>query len=763
VNCRVVLGYTCTDIECHGTCGDGYITEGEVCDAGRYAGCKDDCSGKADGFTCTVEEREDSATKEKYHVSVCTSACGNGKRAQSEECDDGNNLPGDGCSGYCKIEEGWHCTNELDKTSVCTSTCGDGIRVGTEECDDGNTNNGDGCSSTCKIETGYTCPTQGQPCEPICGDGKLIGSEKCDDGNTENGDGCSNKCQVESGWTCRQRADGRSECMKPGCGNGQVSWEEDCDDGNTVDGDGCSSKCKLEDPTNKTTFECVLDPKNWTTKCKEIKCGNGKITADEECDDGNTNDGDGCDSKCKLEKNRGFDCEHDEPTKCRLLLNVCGTGYKDYGEECDDGNLINGDGCSDHCTVEDDWYCEVKRGAGQLKWSECRRIVCGDGLTDPPEQCDDGNTQDGDGCSSKCQAELGYNCLVRDFKSRCTAGCGNGKKSEDEECDDGNFINGDGCSSQCKIEHGFECIKDPACIRNCGTVCYSTCGDGNVSSDEECDDGNLYSGDGCSPDCRVETSPLGLWMCYGEPSECEIRECNLSMTVTSTKDITCYGGQSGSIEIDVVLGNTKDTWVARVWKEGGEKGEFEVASVFKNLPAGKYMIEVHVDGFDKCQTSDSVTLSEPNPLKTNKNSNQFWDMLKKAPSCDGNDGKFTWPVVGGTDPKQYTFGPFNNTDGKFTGLSMSTFYNYRPRVTDAHGCVLDLEDVFYKQFPDPDKTCQKGEIDQFLADLWDTGGPEGLIIIGCTFLAVIILGIGYCCWSNDKQVPRSAQRPPPRK
>jgi len=245
---------------------------------------------------------------------------------------------------------------------------------------------------------------------------------------------------------------------------------------------------------------------------------------------------------------------------------------------------------------------------------------------------------------------------------------------------------------------------------------------------------------------------------------CERRECNLTMDVVGKQDIKCNGDQSGSIEIKVTLGNPKEMYVARVWREGGEKGEFEVATSFNNLVAGKYTIEVHVDGFEKCQTSDVVTLTEPKALKTDLRASEFMGgMIKRAPSCDGNDGKLTWPVTGGVDPKNYTFGPFHNTDGKFSGLSMSTFYNYRPRVIDANGCVLDLESAFYDQFPNPDKTCKKGDIEEFFDEIWDTGGPEGLIIIACTFLAVIILGIGYCCWSNDKQVPRNAQRPAQRK
>ena len=36
--------------------------------------------------------------------------------------------------------------------------------------------------------------------------------------------------------------------------------------------------------------------------------------------------------------------------------------------------------------------------------------VCGDGVLDPGETCDDGNGDSGDGCSSTCQVESGWNC-----------------------------------------------------------------------------------------------------------------------------------------------------------------------------------------------------------------------------------------------------------------------------------------------------------------------------------------------------------------
>lgn len=43
--------------------------------------------------------------------------CGDGTIAGSEECDDGNNDPADGCDASCQIEQGWDCDGE---PSVCT-------------------------------------------------------------------------------------------------------------------------------------------------------------------------------------------------------------------------------------------------------------------------------------------------------------------------------------------------------------------------------------------------------------------------------------------------------------------------------------------------------------------------------------------------------------------------------------------------------------------------------------------------------------------
>ena len=121
--------------------------------------------------------------------------------------------------------------------------------------------------------------------------------------------------------------------------------------------------------------------------------------------------------------------------------------------------------------------------------------VCGNGLVEFPEECDDGNTTNGGGCSDTCLIEDGWECS--DEPSLCNTICGDGKIRGTEECDDGNTANGDGCGDTCMIEGGWECSDEPS-------LCNTICGDGKIRGTEECDDGNDVECDGCSPGCTLE-------------------------------------------------------------------------------------------------------------------------------------------------------------------------------------------------------------------------------------------------------------------
>jgi cysteine-rich repeat protein len=136
---------------------------------------------------------------------------------------------------------------------------------------------------------------------------------------------------------------------------------------------------------------------------------------------------------------------------------------------------------------------------GSCTWSTAQ---CGNGVVEGAEQCDDGNTASGDGCSGACRRE---------------AVCGNGAVESGEQCDDANTTNGDGCSAACRTE--------------------SICGNHLVEGAEQCDDGNVASGDGCSMFCVREASCTD-----GEKNGTEIDvDCGGSCTAKCADGKMCSG------------------------------------------------------------------------------------------------------------------------------------------------------------------------------------------------------------------------------
>jgi cysteine-rich repeat protein len=114
------------------------------------------------------------------------------------------------------------------------------------------------------------------------------------------------------------------------------------------------------------------------------------------------------------------------------------------------------------------------------------QVNCGNSIVEGPEQCDDGNAVEGDGCDSNCTQTA----------------CGNGITTTGEECDDGDLQSGDGCRANCTLE---------------------VCGDAILDPTEACDDGNLAAGDCCSPLCEFE--PAGS-PCADDLDVCTDDECD---------------------------------------------------------------------------------------------------------------------------------------------------------------------------------------------------------------------------------------------
>jgi cysteine-rich repeat protein len=277
--------------------------------------------------------------------------------------------------------------------------------------------------------------------------------------------------------------DGGNGASGPGnyvCGNKELEPGEYCDDGNTEDGDGCSADCKDVD----LDFDCsvVGEP------CKQVViCGNGVLEGDEACDDGNTDDDDGCAGDCSAVE-AGFSCVR-PGTEC-VAISVCGNSVRERGEACDDGNADSMDGCDSLCQVEPDYFCSTPG-------TKCVELVCGDGVRTPDEACDDGhNGVDDDGCDDNCDVRQGWRCN----STGCQPICGDGRVEKGEACDDGARVSGDGCSSGCTIEPYFNCTA-PA---HQTSVCTSSiaCGNGVLDPGEVCDPPGT---NGCKAGCKSFT------------------------------------------------------------------------------------------------------------------------------------------------------------------------------------------------------------------------------------------------------------------
>jgi len=129
---------------------------------------------------------------------------------------------------------------------------------------------------------------------------------------------------------------------------------------------------------------------------------------------------------------------------------VCGNGKPETGEDCDDGNNTNADGCSATCKTE-----------------KVETAVCGNSKTETGEDCDDGNNKDKDGCSATCKTE--NNNGAGNTEKPCAPTCkawekcdaaqcvlSPGKCATDTDCKDPNKI--------CDVKH--DCIDKKTCTKN---------------------------------------------------------------------------------------------------------------------------------------------------------------------------------------------------------------------------------------------------------------------------------------------------------
>jgi cysteine-rich repeat protein len=261
-------------------------------------------------------------------------------------------------------------------TVTAGPVCGDGNIVAPEQCDDTNTNPGDGCDMNCQFEVGWTCALEPSVCAPICGDNMTVGDEPCDDGDMDNTDGCTTECVVGALCDVATIPGGDRFSVDADTGHCFVSFD---DEGTTFAGGqtACVGIGGYLATVTTASEEVAM-------RAAQNPAQNPWIGAGE---DGNTTD-------------MIFDWVTDEPF-----------GFTRFaaGEPDDDGGVGGFGDCLHLSNAAGEWAdtnCTIDTFVvGRI--CEVEPAPCGDSILQASEgeQCDDGNTAPGDGCSATCQLE----------------------------------------------------------------------------------------------------------------------------------------------------------------------------------------------------------------------------------------------------------------------------------------------------------------------------------------------------------------------
>ncbi len=425
-----------------------------------------DCSGAANALTpfetripVTAEQTiyvfvDSSATSASglytLDATLTAGACGNGLVDSGEECDDGNVVDGDGCSASCAVERDpstYTCPGKAlrlegstpgprslsvrgttapaagqsvpaNKWSTCgASTAPDVVYKVTSDIDGWATVKVKGTFNTA-LSIRTTCPgTADLACAKAAGGSgaetlSFAMNKETDyfvvvDGATA---GALGAFVLDVGIVPSQ------------CGNSVIEGGETCDDGNTNGGDGCDAACKLEpaSPYDKcpTAPLTALEARSDGTFDATISGGNTNMTKEGTASSHSL-------SPCSSLWNdawypftapiSGVVTARVASATFRSTIGVR-TGCSPSGAQltCDDANQKGGQQITFKVDQGKTYWLGIAGGfvvSGKPEIGTYTMEVklvptgCGDTFVNAPEQCDDGNVVDGDGCSATCAVE----------------------------------------------------------------------------------------------------------------------------------------------------------------------------------------------------------------------------------------------------------------------------------------------------------------------------------------------------------------------
>jgi len=328
---QCMMNTDCAEMTGLGACQEGVCRNGEcvAVDLVKGTACTDpgltldECKqgrcliGDDGAMGCAVVPAEDGTVCGTFYP-----ACGGVGKCEEgiciDPCNDLNPCTEDQCNeGGCVYSNGDGSCND---NNPCTKDdhCEEGVCVGETTCECAHDNDceeledGDICNGTlvCKVGKCKVDKNTVVECEPT-------GFEPCQTNECQPDTGTCALITGEDGTECEdaEECTDSTFCVEGECtGIGEIVCEMDCNDGEDEDGDNLvdcdDSDCFGVDPCPEPECgddncfggeTCATCPQD----CGECppECGDGEIQAGagEECDDGNKESGDGCDTACKVE------------------------------------------------------------------------------------------------------------------------------------------------------------------------------------------------------------------------------------------------------------------------------------------------------------------------------------------------------------------------------------------------------------------------------------------------------------------------------